>query len=248
MKKVIYTCIVGGYDNLLQPVVVDDSFDYICFSDDFKEERIGVWQIRKIPYSNQDKTRLSRYVKLQPHKALPEYDYSFWIDSNIRITGPGFYEAVNGKIGEGCLTGQVPHFGRDCIYDEIATCFSYGIIGFRTALRQKIHLLKESFPRHAGMYENNLILRRHNDAAVVRASNLWWKEYLSYSHRDQLCLMYVYWKCGLRPELLFGEGKDSRNVPFLEYRKHLKGLSVEKRKKETGIRKYFKLFLLSFLQ
>ena len=31
-KIAIYTSLVGGYDNLLQPEVVDENFDYICFS------------------------------------------------------------------------------------------------------------------------------------------------------------------------------------------------------------------------
>ena len=30
-KYVIYTCIVGGYDELLQPAVTDPDFDFVCF-------------------------------------------------------------------------------------------------------------------------------------------------------------------------------------------------------------------------
>ena len=32
MKKcVIYTCIIGAYDDLLQPAVTDPDFDFVCF-------------------------------------------------------------------------------------------------------------------------------------------------------------------------------------------------------------------------
>ena len=62
-KYVIYTAMVGGYDEIMQPVVVDDRFDYILFSNDIKEDRVGVWQVRPIAYTNPDNTRICRYVK-----------------------------------------------------------------------------------------------------------------------------------------------------------------------------------------
>ena len=66
MKRVIYTCITGGYDKLREPETVDGDFDYICFTDAAVSSEEGVWQIRPIPYSCDDPTRLSRYVKLLP--------------------------------------------------------------------------------------------------------------------------------------------------------------------------------------
>lgn len=220
MRKVIYTSITGNYDSLSQPLAVDASFEYVCFSNDIKEDRVGVWQVRPIPYSNNDGTRLSRYVKLQPHKVLHDYDVSVWIDANIRILDDGFYRAVNGKIESGVLMAQVPHPQRDCVYEEITKCYKDVRIGLCDALRQKRHLKETGFPRHFGMMENNLILRRHNDPVVVRVSDEWWREYLDYSVRDQLSLMPVCWKLGFRPELLLGEGNNARNVPYLEVTRH----------------------------
>lgn len=220
MGKVIYTSITGNYDSLPQPLAVDESFEYVCFSNDIKEDRVGVWQVRPIPYSNSDGTRLSRYVKLQPHKVLQGYDVSVWIDANIRILGDEFYRVVNRKIESGVLMAQVPHPQRDCVYDEITKCYKDVRIGLCDALRQKRHLTESGFPRHFGMMENNLILRRHNDPMVIKVSDEWWKEYLDYSVRDQLSLMPVCWKLGFRPELLLGEGNNARNVPYLEITRH----------------------------
>lgn len=220
MKKVIYTCITGNYDSLPQPLVTDASFDYICFSNDIKEDKAGIWQVRPIPYCNSDKTRLSRYVKLQPHKVLQEYDVSIWMDANINIIDDRFYSIVNDKIDSGTLMAQVPHPQRDCVYEEITKCYKDVRIGLYDALRQRIHLQKEGFPRHFGMMENNLILRRHNDPEVIHISDEWWKEYLKYSLRDQLSLMPVCWKEGFRPDLLLGEGNNARNVPYLAITRH----------------------------
>ncbi len=220
MKRVIYTCIVGGYDKLRQPEALDEGFDYICFSDSGAGTVDGVWQIRPIPYSCEDPTRLSRYVKLMPHKVLGEYEESLWIDANITITGAGIYEAVRKVSAEGSLVAQVLHLGRDCVYEEIPACYKDLRIGFREARRTRKHLLSEGFPRHFGLMENNLIFRRHNDPSVVRLSETWWEEYCNYSRRDQLSLMPVCWKCGVFPDNLLGGGLNVRNVPFLGYSRH----------------------------
>lgn len=220
MKRVIYTCIAGGYDKLRQPGVLDADFDYICFTDEVGSGRDGVWQLRPIPFECEDRTRLSRYVKLLPHKVLGEYEESLWIDANITIKGAGIYEAVRRVSSAGSLIAQVPHLGRDCVYDEIAACYKDLRIGFGEARRTRRHLLSEGFPRHFGLMENNLIFRKHNDPSIIRLSEMWWEEYGRFSRRDQLSLMPVLRRCGLYPDSLLGEGLNVRNVLFLEYSGH----------------------------
>ena len=220
MKKAIYTSIVGGYDALRQPSAVDESFDYICFSDDFAESRVGVWQIRPIPCDLTDRGRRSRYVKLLPHRVLSEYDISVWMDANIVVKDPRFYDRVGSAVSSGCLIAQVPHPYRDCVYEEAAWCYKDMRISLGDALRQTRHLSSEGFPRHFGLFENNLIFRRHNDPVVERISENWWKEYESFSARDQLSLMPVYWRESFCPRLLLGEGTNTRNTNLLDVAKH----------------------------
>ena len=222
MKKVIYTILVGKYDDLLQPLEVDESFDYICFSNDFSEKTIGVWSIRKIPFSDDDNTRVSRYSKLLPHKVLQEYDYSLYIDANIQITGSEFYRFVNQRILEGVLVAQVPNIFRDCIYKDIEIAYRRRKVNLRGAMRQYRHLKQKGFPEHFGLFENNVLLRKHNDPSVVDVSEAWWKEYCDYTHRDQFSLMYVYWKKNYMPSYLLDEGKNARNVTFLKLTPHPK--------------------------
>lgn len=220
MKKVIYTILVGKYDALIQPLVVDEGFDYICFSNDFNEETIGVWCIRKIPFNDADNTRVSRYAKLLPHRVLQEYDYSLYIDANIRITSSEFYGFVNQRIQEGVLVAQVPNIFRDCIYKDIEIAYRRGKVDLKGAKHQYEHLKQEGFPTHFGLFENNVILRKHNVPEVIEISEAWWKEYFMYTHRDQFCLMYIYWKQKFMPIFLFGEGNNARNVDYLKLEKH----------------------------
>lgn len=221
-KKVIYTCCVGGYDDITQPVIIDYEFDYICFSNDIKEKSVGVWNIRPIPYVDDNLAKVSRYPKLLPHIVLPEYDYSVYIDANIQILSQEFYDTVNQKIASKYLIAQVNHSipPIDCIYDEIFYAYKFCKISVADAWRHTMFLTKQGFPKHYGLFENNLIFRMHNHTQVIQISEQWWKEFLRYSQRDQLSLMYVYWKNRYMPELLFEEDICTRNSPWLRYDMH----------------------------
>ena len=67
---VIYTAIVGDYDEVKQPVVIDDRFDYILFTDGNKgnkrEKSIGVWKLRNLGvYHNTDSVKTARFYILK---------------------------------------------------------------------------------------------------------------------------------------------------------------------------------------
>ena len=221
-KKVIYTCLVGNYDVLRQPLAIDESYDYICFSNDIKEERVGVWQIRPIPFKHKDKARLSRYVKILPHRALEDYEWSLWMDANIQITKKEFYSIVDSKIAEGGKIYQVTHClpPCDCTYEEIKFADLGGRSGLYKTFLQYWHLKRNGFPTHWGLFENNFILRKHLDPQVRKISEEWWAEFMKYTKRDQFNLMYVYWKNNLMPGLLFPPDHNTRNVDCLKWHFH----------------------------
>lgn len=257
MKVAVYTCIVGGYDDLRQLKVTDKDFDYICFVDRKvgEGERDGVWTLRTIPYDNPNPTRESRYVKILPHIALPEYDYTIWIDANLDITGEEFYSFVKAAIAKGCLYAGVPHFARDCVYDDIITCYRDDRISFRDARRQYKYLEDIGFPKHYGLLENNVILRKSLDPKIIGIDRQWWNDFDSGVPRDQFSLMPVLWESSIQPNLLFGEGCNSRNVPFMEYSLHpwqrgthsLHGLPLLKQKSVWTWRKLVTSQPLSFI-
>lgn len=221
-KKVIYTCVTGGYDNLSQPQCIFDGFDYICFSDDFKEKRVGVWEIRPIPFKCKDKTRHSRFVKLNPHLALPEHDYSLWMDSNLCILTNELRHTMDALIERDVLMASVAHPEFDCIYDDAEKCIIGGRDTYWAIRRQVMFLKSQCYPCHNGLYENNLIFRKHNDALIRKISEEWWALYMQYSKRDQLSLCYVLWKNRFAPELLLPIGFSTRNSMCIGYTKHPK--------------------------
>jgi hypothetical protein len=217
-RKVIYTCLTGGYDRLEQPAVVDPSWDYICFTD--TEGRDGVWQLRRIPFESPDPVARSRYPKLLAHKVLPEYEYSVYMDANLCITGAEFYHLVDRCITDEEVFAQVEHPERDCLFDELRYCYLKDRIDTRTAFRLHRQWTEAKLPRHAGLYENNLIFRRHNITEARALDEAWWKAFASGIPRDQLCLMPVFLRHGIHPALLLGHGLNARNVPYLKYTLH----------------------------
>ena len=220
-KKVIYTSITGGYDNLLQPLAVDPSFDYICFCDDFVEDCIGVWQIRPLAFSEKGPVVRSRWPKILPHKALSEYEYSLWIDANVQILDGSVYSVIDELIQKDVVLGNVPHPKRDCVYDELFYCYWWYKVRFVDVLRIHKSLKKKAFPRHYGLYENNLILRKHNDPGIVGLDEAWWVEFLKNPQRDQLTYMPTLRQRGINPVLIFGEGKHTRNMDSFQCPPHL---------------------------
>lgn len=220
MKKVIYTCIVGEYDILRQPVVVKSDYDYICFTNDNRAERVGIWQIREIPYENDNKLRKSRYVKLLPHNVLKDYSVSIWIDANIQILNLDFYNYIEKAIENNVMISQLPHLKSNCIYDEIRNAFYGGKVNAVDAVRQYSYLRKNKFPKDYGLFENNIILRMHNLPFVSGISESWWREYCTFSERDQFSLMFLYWKFNFKPSFLIDESHNARNVECLRYYQH----------------------------
>ena len=87
MKKVIYTSIIGGYDSLEEPRYIPEGFDFICFTDQKINKPNSVWEIRQVLPLYEDNTRTARKYKILPHRFLPEYDLSIWVDGNELVVG-----------------------------------------------------------------------------------------------------------------------------------------------------------------
>lgn len=193
-KKVIYTVITGGYDGLIEQPQVK-GYDFVCFTDntDLKSE---TWQIKPLPEGLEGltKAKQQRNVKILAHKYLPEYDFSIYIDGNVKIVGD-----INKFVKENCskTKGYIfigKHPSRDCIYEEAKACIYSNKDDSHLMTDQVIAYHKEGMPLHYGLTQNCIILRYHNNDNCKRLMELWWNEVKEKSHRDQLSLYYCLWK------------------------------------------------------
>ena len=211
-RYVIYSAMVGGYDDILQPKIVNERFDYILFSNDIKEKRVGVWQIRPIVYHNDDNTRICRYVKTHPEEMVPGYEVSIWVDSNVQILTDYFYKRVIEIDEQGVLFSSMWHSERDCIYEEAFAVVNMMVEHEDVVVDWCNRLRKENYPRHNGLCETNVLFRKHTGNLTSETDVLWWRCINQYSRRDQLSFNYVLWKQGIPCHYFMGEGQNVRNT------------------------------------
>lgn len=207
LNLVVYSAIVRNYNAVLCPSRVDDSLDYICFSDQpFWNGLINntVWDIRPFPKETREleATRKCRMVKILPHLFFPEYDYSVWVDGSIDIIG---------DIRALIATHDYPdllcfkHPKRDCVYEEGKACIDLGKDDPQVINNQLDAYHRQGFPEHAGLIESGVMIRKHNDPEIIKVMESWWQELSTHSRRDQLSFPYAAWRHGRWPPPLMGE-------------------------------------------
>lgn len=190
-KKVVYTCITNGYDVLNEPLVINDEWDYICFTDqDIKSKN---WKIIKMPNDTNMEIgpMAQRKLKVLPHKYLSPYDVSIWIDGNVqtKVDPDRIYRMYYTK---GFNT--MAHPFRSCVYTEFDAVASQRKESPDRLNRLRQKYLKEGYPKNNGLVQSNIIIRNHNHDSIMALSNNWWKLMKEYSHRDQLTFNYLMWK------------------------------------------------------
>lgn len=200
-KIVVYTCITGGYDNVLEPSFVTPGVDYICFTDD-PSLKSKVWKFKPIPEEllSYTKVKQQRAVKILPHRYLSEYDISIWVDGAVIVKGD--IKEYLKQLDMTQYSVFIPeHPARKCIYKEKDACIKIGKIkgsDIKLADAQMKRYRDEKFPENFGLVQSNIVIRRHNNSYSKELMEKWWAELKDYSHRDQLSFNYALWKCGAK--------------------------------------------------
>ena len=197
-KVVVYTCITGGYDDIIEPTYVTPGVDYVCFTDD-KTLKSKAWRFRPIPEEllSYSKVKQQRGVKILAHRYLPESDIGVWVDGAVIVKG-NIDEYLKSLDLDQYSVFIPEHPARKCIYAEKEICVRIRKIkGDDVALadKQMKRYRDEKFPENYGLVQSNIMVRRHNDEYSKELMEKWWSELKDYSHRDQLSFNYALWKC-----------------------------------------------------
>ncbi len=185
-NTVIYSAIFGGYDRLAPPRCSISGCDLVCFTDN-RAVASDVWDVRYVDVDGETSALANRRYKMLPHVYLADYAQSLYIDGNVRILRSP-EQLIRQVLGEGSI-GITSHPERDCVFDELQACIEYGKISREESLRWLDFYQRSGMRRHAGLFENNVIVRRHNDPAVVQLMQVWWEFYRKFGGRDQLSLV-----------------------------------------------------------
>ena len=202
-KSVIYTCITGNYDKLINLSYVNtEKYDYVLFTDSSIPNVPNYWKVFNISVykdylnlvdgSADSLTKLARFFKTHPHLFFSNYESSMWIDGNIDVYQKS--DKLFDKVSNEDFIFTSAHPRRTCIYEEIEACKRMKKDSEETLEKARKFLLKNEMPKNAGMVQTGIIIRRHNEQACIDLMEEWWKYIYEITRRDQLSFNYVMWK------------------------------------------------------
>jgi hypothetical protein len=204
-KKVVYTIILGDYDNLKEPEIISEGWDYICFTnrDDLRSE---IWKIVKVKCPCKlNLKRCSSFFTVFPFNYLNQYELSVLVGGQISIHCD-LNEFVRYNFPPDKSIAISVHPARSCIYDEAKKVIELKKDSVRMVGMQMKKYQRMGFPRNFGLVRSGVLIRRHEDIKLIRHCRLWLKEIQKYSQRDQLSFNYILWKHRLiDPEILPAE-------------------------------------------
>ena len=218
LKLAVYTCVFGNYDRIKNPLFMSDYCDYYIVTDQELPEMCK-WK-KLVPYNTPEgfeewhPAMKNRYYKMHPHELFPEYEFSLYIDGNVRPMAD-VYPFVIKMQKENKVIAIHKHPIFSCLYDSGEHLKKIDLVDSNLMEKQLSKYLEEGFPKKYGFFECNVILRKHNEHIVKEIMNTWWNEYCYGVKRDQQSFTYSLWKNGCVSADVCSLGNDVRsNVRF----------------------------------
>jgi hypothetical protein len=186
---IFYKCVVGRYDRVAPaPTGIVDA-EFICFSDDPHIDAPG-WQVRPLPAGCPKNGLLAnRYAKMHPHRLFPDSETSVYLDGNVtpKPSAVAYCQAVLNQSDFAVYR----HPLRDRIADEAVVCARLGFDWTWRFQRQCRQYQRAGFKDHRGLFECNVLIRRHGRASVQTFCEAWWRALRSGVPRDQISFPYL---------------------------------------------------------
>jgi hypothetical protein len=209
MNKAVYSCILGPYDDLKEPTIKSEGWDYIMYTDqDFESD---IWEIRKIQVEG-DPQRLARKIKILFHEYI-EHEESLWLDaafhirSDLNLHWNKFYHEPF------CVP---EHPLRNCIYREIESCIANGRGNKDELIHQRETYRKEGVKPLQGIITSGVMMRNRK---AIELCQDWYQELGNFSVRDQVAFARVTQRKKYDFWLYRWDYSQSKD---LKYTKHLK--------------------------
>jgi len=223
-KIAVYTVMFGGYDTIKEPIVVPDNADFYLITDNASViSHKSSWNVLNMDkfkrYTEKmDAPIRNRWYKTHPHVLFPDYKYSLYVDSSIKII-TDVTEHINkiGKIGMAVHR----HPDRDCVYDELDIVKIYKRDSKKNFEKIEELYRNTNFPKHYGLLENTVIAYMHNEKRVIRIVENWWRYIEKCCRRDQLSLPVVLYNNGVDVNAVCGLGDNLKENYAFRLEGHL---------------------------
>jgi hypothetical protein len=176
---IVFTASYGDSGAPADPRERAAGVQYLCFTDN-PRLRSNVWSFRACAPSR-DPLMQARACKILAHESL-DCDASLWIDGRVELQS--LERAFQHFSSDVALRR---HASRNCIYDEAMHCKAVRRGDPSRIDRSIARYSEEAHPRDYGLWDTDIVLRRHND--VTKAFNLeWWREVSTGTPQDQISL------------------------------------------------------------
>lgn len=222
-KIVVYTCVIGEYDNIQKPLIQLDNVDYVLLTDkvEYYEKFKDIYSIKKIPDNILFKGNIlaNRYIKFHPFEFFENYDYAIYLDGNVRVISDisNFISCCSEKTG----IAMHRHRERNCIYDEATVCKLLRRGNLKLIKKQIMKYKEDGFPENFGMCEATVIVTNLKNITMKKLMNDWWNEFeKTGSLRDQIAFPYVIWKNNYKIDDIGNLGENIYENYKLELVKH----------------------------
>lgn len=183
MRIALYTVIVGNYDNLRKPALIDPSCKYVCFTD--RPRSVVPWEILPFPSpSGMEHSRSARVPRCMPH---------LFLDTDVSVY-------MDGAFKPNCNAGQIMRILGDADIALFEHPNHHKSLEDEMAFYKKLHgfvpdhvadavtkYKAQGVPKLNEFWAGGIVIRRHNERTAA-FNELWYTEFMHGSHNDQLAL------------------------------------------------------------
>jgi hypothetical protein len=197
MRKLVFTCVFGGYDRVYPPVIPEPELDYVIVTEDASMQVPG-WRTHVVDASVFPSAKAANlHYRALIHRELPDYVASLYVDGNVRLIGETsrFFEPF---LASGKALGVFPHPLRSTIREEAEACLRAQKFNEpQRILDELAEYAGDGFLDDQGLIETGIFLKNHTASDLDLAMSLWWTLFQRRLTRDQLSLPVVKWKTGI---------------------------------------------------
>jgi hypothetical protein len=214
-KNVVYTIIIGNYDDLREPEIVSPDFDYVCLTD--RSDLISqTWKFIKVRCDKKKPPkRCAARLITYPFDYLKDYELSVRINGNMSICCD-ISDFVSRTLPPDKSIAIMRNPKSDCVYIAAQNVINAKKDEPEVVLRQMDKYRREGYPEHNGLLSSQVLIRRHNDENLRKHCRLWLREIDRHSQRDQLSFNYILWKYKLIDPVYFSP--EIREKEFILHR------------------------------
>ncbi len=179
---IVFTASYGNSDAPADPRECAPGVQYLCFTDN-PRLKSNVWSFRMCAPSRNPLMQ-AKACKILAHESL-DCDASLWIGGRVELQS---LEQVFQDLSADVALPR--HVSRNCIYEEAKHCKAVRRGDPSLIDRSIARYDDEAHPRDYGLWDTDVVLRRHNQ--ITKTFNLeWWREVSTGTPQDQISLPVI---------------------------------------------------------